>query len=92
MSSIRIAVIGGGPGGLMTAYLLQKRATFPNEVTIFEATDRLGGKVNTQAFSAAAVLTADLVDAGLAVERRPARAAAVDAALLREVINGLQRL
>ncbi|NUP52663.1 MAG: DUF742 domain-containing protein [Catenulispora sp.] len=43
-------------------------------------------------FSAAAVLVGDLVDAGLAVERRPARAAAVDAALLREVINGLQRL
>ncbi|NUR26578.1 MAG: DUF742 domain-containing protein [Catenulispora sp.] len=43
-------------------------------------------------FSATAVLVGDLVDAGLAVERRPARAAAVDPAVLREVINGLQRL
>ncbi|GAA1984561.1 DUF742 domain-containing protein [Catenulispora subtropica] len=43
-------------------------------------------------FSAAVVLVGDLVDAGLAAERRPARAAAVDPALLREVINGLQRL
>ncbi|GAA2048203.1 hypothetical protein GCM10009839_62100 [Catenulispora yoronensis] len=43
-------------------------------------------------FSAATVLIGDLVDAGLAAERRPARAASVDAALLQEVINGLQRL
>lgn len=43
-------------------------------------------------FSAAAILIGDLVDAGLVVERRPARATAVDPAVLREVINGLQRL
>lgn len=36
----RVAVIGGGPGGLMCAYTLSKRG-YP--VTIFEATDTLGG-------------------------------------------------
>jgi NADPH-dependent glutamate synthase beta subunit-like oxidoreductase/NAD-dependent dihydropyrimidine dehydrogenase PreA subunit len=35
-----VAVVGGGPGGLMAAYDLSKRGY---RVTIFEASDRLGG-------------------------------------------------
>jgi NADPH-dependent glutamate synthase beta subunit-like oxidoreductase len=35
-----VAVIGGGPGGLMCAYVLSKRGY---RVTIFEASNRLGG-------------------------------------------------
>ena len=35
-----VAVVGGGPGGLMCAYDLSKRGY---RVTIFEASDRLGG-------------------------------------------------
>lgn len=35
-----IAVVGGGPGGLMAAYDLSKRGY---RVTVFEASDRLGG-------------------------------------------------
>ncbi|MBM3299055.1 MAG: FAD-dependent oxidoreductase [Deltaproteobacteria bacterium] len=35
-----VAVVGGGPGGLMCAYHLSKRGY---RVTIFEASDRLGG-------------------------------------------------
>ena len=35
-----IAIIGGGPGGLMCAYALSKKGY---RVTIFEASDRLGG-------------------------------------------------
>jgi NADPH-dependent glutamate synthase beta subunit-like oxidoreductase/NAD-dependent dihydropyrimidine dehydrogenase PreA subunit len=35
-----VAVIGGGPGGLMCAYDLSKRGY---RVTVFEASDRLGG-------------------------------------------------
>ena len=35
-----VAVIGGGPGGLMCAYVLSKKGY---KVTVFEATDRLGG-------------------------------------------------
>jgi len=43
-------------------------------------------------FSATAVLVADLLAAGLAVQRRPVRPAHVDPELLKQVINGLRRL
>ena len=43
-------------------------------------------------FSATAVLVADLLAGGLAVQRRPARAAGVDPEVLKQVINGLRRL
>jgi monoamine oxidase len=46
----RIAILGGGPGGLTTAYLLQKRLTLPCEVVLYEASARLGGKVMTRRF------------------------------------------
>ena len=55
MASSKIAIIGGGPGGLMTAHLLNERAKRPCEITIFEASHRLGGKVRTGTFSAAPV-------------------------------------
>ncbi len=51
----KIAIIGGGPGGLMTAYLLEQRSHFPCEITLFEASDRLGGKIVTGQFSTAPV-------------------------------------
>lgn len=43
-------------------------------------------------FSATAVLVADLLAAGLAVQRRPIRPASIDPRLLEQVINGLRRL
>lgn len=49
---LRIGIVGGGPGGLMTAYHLQKYANRPVRLTVFEASDRLGGKVHTPRFSA----------------------------------------
>lgn len=50
----RVAVIGGGPGGLMTAYLLERRV--PGcAVTLFEAGPRLGGKIVTREFRSAPV-------------------------------------
>lgn len=51
----KVAIIGGGPGGLMTAYLLQKASDRPLAITIFEATDRLGGKILTPSFDSAPV-------------------------------------
>src|SRR5689334_661170 len=46
---MRIAIIGGGPAGLMTAYLLKRHAV-PVDITLFEATPRLGGKIVTARF------------------------------------------
>ncbi|MBM7647602.1 oxygen-dependent protoporphyrinogen oxidase [Bacillus ectoiniformans] len=46
----KIVVIGGGITGLSTAYYLQKAAKehqLPLEVTLIEATHRLGGKIQT---------------------------------------------
>lgn len=50
MKSWRIGIIGGGPGGLMTAYFCQKWANNPHRLTLFEAGDRLGGKILTPSF------------------------------------------
>jgi monoamine oxidase len=47
-----IAIIGGGPGGMLTAHLLRRHLRVPAEVTIFEASERLGGKLVTGRFSA----------------------------------------
>ena len=51
----RVAIIGGGPGGLMTAYQLQQRCSVPFEATIYEASSRLGGKILTKQFESAPV-------------------------------------
>ncbi len=56
MSSIRVAIIGGGLGGLATAYYLQQLAPGKCDVTIFEAGSRLGGKILTQTFTKAHIL------------------------------------
>ena len=51
----RIAIVGGGPGGLFTAWHLNELSDRPLEITIFEAADRLGGKLLTATFSEAEV-------------------------------------
>ncbi len=48
-----LAIVGGGPGGLMSAWYLKKKLGDLCKVTIFEASDRLGGKVVTRKFDKA---------------------------------------
>src|SRR5215472_1909025 len=48
-----LAIVGGGPGGLMSAWYLKKKLGELCRITIFEATDRLGGKVLTRKFESA---------------------------------------
>lgn len=54
-NATRIAIVGGGLGGLMTAFLLERRAPGQCDITIFEAGSRLGGKVVTRHFAKAPV-------------------------------------
>src|ERR1700735_200209 len=51
----RLAIIGGGPGGLIAAYQLERKAGGKCSITLFEACDRLGGKVITGQFHSAPV-------------------------------------
>jgi monoamine oxidase/SAM-dependent methyltransferase len=62
----RIAIVGGGPGGLFTARLLTKKLTEAVDITLFEAAPRLGGKVLTTRFEKSGICfeagTAELYD------------------------------
>jgi monoamine oxidase/SAM-dependent methyltransferase len=51
-----VAIVGGGPGGLFAAYLLQNSCSDLCNITIMEALDRLGGKVQTRSFKSAPIL------------------------------------
>jgi protoporphyrinogen oxidase len=51
MRTWNIGIVGGGPGGLMTAYSLQRAANDPFRITLFEAGERLGGKILTRSFN-----------------------------------------
>jgi hypothetical protein len=51
----RIAIVGGGPGGLFTAWHLEQAVSSPIDLTIFEANGRLGGKLITPVFTSAPV-------------------------------------
>src|ERR1700742_4016463 len=48
-----LAIVGGGPGGLMSAWYLRRKLGSACRVTIFEASDRLGGKIVTRKFDSA---------------------------------------
>ena len=49
--AVRIAIVGGGPGGLMTASLLHRLTNQPVTLTLLEAAPRIGGKVLTRQFN-----------------------------------------
>jgi monoamine oxidase/SAM-dependent methyltransferase len=47
----RVAIVGGGPGGLFTAWHLEAKAGDACEIKIFEQSDRVGGKIVTRQIS-----------------------------------------
>jgi len=51
-----LAIVGGGPGGLMSAWYLKRKLGEQCRVTIFEASDRVGGKILTRKFDKAAAI------------------------------------
>src|SRR6202521_712662 len=59
---IRVAVVGGGPGGLFTAWHLAAKAGTACKITIFEASDRLGGKIVTGNFAGAGLYEAGVAE------------------------------
>lgn len=48
-----LAIVGGGPGGLMSAWYLKRKLGELCRVTIYEASDRVGGKILTRKFDSA---------------------------------------
>ena len=62
MSPQKIGIVGGGPSGLITAFLLERRSQSTCDITIFEAQPRLDGKVVSRQFKSAPVL----LEAGVA--------------------------
>lgn len=91
LSITRVAIIGGGPGGLMTAYLLQQRSPVPLQVTIFEGSERIGGKIITGWFEGASVPyeagAAELYDYS-AVGPDPLRELVADLGLITKPMDG----
>ncbi len=59
---IEVGIVGGGPGGLMAARHFKAKCSARVRLTVFEATDRLGGKLLTRTFSASGIA----YDAGVA--------------------------
>jgi monoamine oxidase/SAM-dependent methyltransferase len=53
---MRIGIIGGGPGGLIAAYLLEQKCRSGLDITLFEAGDRVGGKIVSRTFDPSAAL------------------------------------
>lgn len=49
---VDIAIVGGGPGGLLTAWHLNKKVGSTCTITVFEASERTGGKLVTRRFDA----------------------------------------
>ena len=52
---IRVAIVGGGPGGIFTAHLLEEKYRDSYRTTVFEACHRTGGKIVTSQFESAPV-------------------------------------
>lgn len=51
----RIAIVGGGPSGLMTARALERKLGSSCRLTLLEASQRVGGKIQTRRFDSAPV-------------------------------------
>jgi monoamine oxidase/SAM-dependent methyltransferase len=47
---VKVAIVGGGPGGLFSAWHLEAKVGRECRITLFEASERVGGKIVTKEF------------------------------------------
>lgn len=81
----RVVVVGGGISGLAAAhFLLRGPADTRPDVTVVEASDRLGGKISTQAFAGRPV---DTGPESLLIRAKPLRELIDDLGLLVDVVE-----
>jgi hypothetical protein len=59
---LRVAIVGGGPGGLFSAWSLAGKAGNSITTTILEASHRLGGKIVTRSFTGAGLYETGLAE------------------------------
>jgi monoamine oxidase/acetyltransferase-like isoleucine patch superfamily enzyme/SAM-dependent methyltransferase len=59
---LRVVIVGGGPGGLFSAWHLASKAGNSCKVTILEASHRLGGKIVTGSFAGAGLYEAGVAE------------------------------
>jgi monoamine oxidase/SAM-dependent methyltransferase len=58
----RVAIVGGGPGGLFAAWYLAAKAGTACNIRIFEASNRLGGKIVTGCFAGVGLYEAGVAE------------------------------
>jgi monoamine oxidase/SAM-dependent methyltransferase len=58
----RVAIVGGGPGGMFSAWQLANKAGTACKITIYEASERLGGKILTKSFAGAGLYEAGVAE------------------------------
>jgi monoamine oxidase/carbonic anhydrase/acetyltransferase-like protein (isoleucine patch superfamily)/SAM-dependent methyltransferase len=59
---LRVVIVGGGPGGLFSAWSLAGKAGNSCKITILEASNRLGGKIVTGNFAGAGLYEAGVAE------------------------------
>jgi protoporphyrinogen oxidase len=86
-----VAIVGGGPGGLLTAHLLERKLGLDCEATLFESSTRVGGKILTRTFDSARVLyeagVAECYDYG-GLGPDPLRSLVEELGLVRKPVGG----
>ena len=58
----RVAIVGGGPGGLFSAWHLATKSGTACDITIYEASERLGGKIVTKEFPGVGIYEAGVAE------------------------------
>jgi phytoene dehydrogenase-like protein len=58
----KVAIVGGGPGGLFSAWNLAYKAGNSCKITILEASNRLGGKITTGSFAGVGLYEAGVAE------------------------------